>query len=244
MQVRTSQALMFLLFATLCTGGMWWQEKQLYDVANTPSFSTCTDNVENEDQRHPDCIVEDIDHLPFSALSSALTRMAPPEFLQGGFSADRISLSLFPHVEYAVVRRCVFSSIQHPYCEQDRREEVHRFVQQQLALMLQSTNEDIQYRAMLLACARNRVGRAVSNTGDTEKQQGISLYISLCEDDPKKKEDKIRESLQQKHRSESILLLSLLEESKMDSTSFSKDFQLQSPLSTSLYNAVYSTAQE
>ena len=97
MYIRASQVPMFLLFVALCLGGMWWQEKQLYGVGDTSVFATCAKERESEDRRPPDCVLEDIDHVPFSALTPALKNLALPEFLQGGFSADRVSLSLFPH---------------------------------------------------------------------------------------------------------------------------------------------------
>ena len=244
MRVWASQSRFFLLCLAVCVCGIWWQDRKLYEVAETSISSTCTQEIGEGNQHHPHCILEEIDRLPFSTLTSALESIAPPEFLQKDFSADRVSLSLFPHIEYAVVRRCVFSQIQHPYCVQKNREEVHLFIQKQLSLMLQSSNEEIQYRAMLLACARNRVGRSLSVVAETEKIQAMSLYVSLCEDDPKKKHSMIRDALGQKDSSETILLLSLLTESGIDVAAFSKQLQKQSPLSKSLYDAIYSTVQE
>ena len=96
--------LSFLLLISLCAGGLWWQKKQLYGVQETSLFSSCT-----KDPSAPLCVLEDLENQPIEKISSALPSITPPEFAaQERFSKDWISLVLFPHIEYAIVQRCVF----------------------------------------------------------------------------------------------------------------------------------------
>ena len=219
---------------------MWWQEKELYDVHTDSLYSSCT-----QESTEPLCIMEDIKNQPIEAISSALPRITPPELgTQHQFSKDWISLVLFPHIEYTIVQRCVFEALNHPYCDAQRREEVHSFVQQQLSLMLQSSNEDAQYRAMLLACARNRVGRDLPSFGHNEKHIAMGTYISLCTQTEEEKRGRIQTLLSQEKSPLAMILLSLHTTKEQDTLSLSKEIQPHTAFEKILYQHLYSKRQE
>ena len=240
MHIRILKYLCCIVFAFLCLGGMWLQEKRLYEVHTESLLSTCT-----KEALAPLCIIEDIDHQPMEKITAALPSITPPEFgTQKQFSNDWISLVLFPHIEYSIVQRCVFGGLNHPYCDAQQREKVHSFVQEQLSLMLQSSNEDTQYRAMLLACARNRIKRPLPSFGQDTKMQAMSLYISLCTKTEEEKLERIKTSLSQKEMHIAMLLLSLQSTKESDRTSISTKIQPQTPFEKVLYQYLYSERQE
>jgi hypothetical protein len=163
------------------------------------------------------CLVELIEKMPLQEMPLFLKEASPKELFsfheEGKQSPDWTSLVLFPFIEYAVVQRCVFLQEDHPYCDSSRREKEHQRVDQKLLIMIESSNEELQYRGMLFACARRAAGRMQNISGDgTVRGESVTLFIQLCGQEKEERRELLKSSLHSNKKARAMALLSLMAE--------------------------------
>lgn len=187
------------------------------------------------------CAHELVEHISTSDLESVLSSLVPNEMRQQSpVRADWIALVLFPKMEYTIVRRCMFDGFEHAYCDAEKRGDAHRWVEQRLTDMMFSNNEDVQHRAMILACGRSIFGRTLRLPNNaTNKVTSMIVYSQLCSEH--EREARINMQLGVQDASRGMVLLSLIRDSASDVSLKREDW---TPLERSFLYAIDQGAQE
>ena len=182
------------------------------------------------------CAHEIVDSIPTKELQLFLSLLVPDEMMNSPSSGtgDWVALVLFSKLEYSIVRRCMFDGLEHEYCDASKREEVHQLVDRSLMDLLLSEDEDVQLRAMILACGRSKVGRVLRIPEHiTKKEKSMLLYTQLCSSQDRN--TKIEEVLNESNELRSMALLSFLRDSEVDISLKGKDW---TPLEKSIVQAI------
>lgn len=215
---------------------------------NTVPAQICADWKNASSALLAGCLEEIIEDIPFEELPHVLERVLPLGFSthNSNVTADRLALSLFSSVEYSVVRRCVFGSIQHPYCDSNAREEAHRIVDAQLTMMLLSKDDAQQYRGMMLACSRTAHGRHIEipSSGDA-RVEAVAYFVSLCTEDPQIRKQILLAGMQDSSV-RTMALLGIAKENKKEWIDIITVWEPEnlSPLEQSLVEHILHGAQE
>ena len=224
------------------------QQQFLYAASDEVAAQTCQSLEESSAALAQSCVVESIETLPLSQIPSLLKKITPPEFVSTPHRGveDWLALTLYPAVEYAIAQRCVFSAAQHPYCNPDKRGEYHRVIDTQLQYMLASENDELQHRAMLLACARKETSYPFSFSAISKRQKSIALFLSLCGTTEEQRQVRLKDALLNEPASLDMAMLLLLAQPNSELLGLATEQvgEQQSRLSQSLLAAWIQSAQE
>ena len=215
---------------------------------NTIPAQICADWKNASSALLGSCLGEIIEDIPFEELPHVLERVLPLGFSthNSNVTADRLALSLFSTVEYSVVRRCVFGSLQHPYCDSQAREEAHRIVDAQLTMMLSSKDDAQQYQGMMLACSRTAYGRHIEIPSSGDARVGaVAYFVSLCTEDPQIRKQILLAGMQDSSV-RTMALLGMIKENNEEWRQVVRSWEPQnlSPLEQSLVEHILHGAQE
>ena len=117
------------------------------------------------------------------AHSQAMALMAPHEVLdplRGQLRPGQVAISLFPKVRTEMKRLCAKGALQDPYiCKKDQRLKADVLVDQQLLLLLQSSDEMSYLRGLQLSCGGHSRAKMADNWGkrDRMKQRLFSRSV-------------------------------------------------------------------
>lgn len=224
--------------------GLSWQVKDwMRERPSEVSIRTCAD-LDIDPSVLPVCMIEKIESLDLDRLPALLKHISPQSFdiiaKRKGYSKDWISLVLFPYIEAAVMRKCR-DRPSHPYCDTQKRQRIHRHIDNHLGNLLQSKNEIHQYHGLMLACARNEAGRSYRfNRMTTKKMRGYALFLDFCV--PEKRVHSA-EWWQQREEKE-MMFLSLLKYSHSNPDPIVPNRPTEDPLLESFWTAISHSRQE
>ena len=136
------------------------------------------------------CFFEISYKIPPESHSQAMALMAPSEILdplRGQLRPGQVALSLFPKVRSEMKRLCSKGSLQDPYiCKKDQRLKADVIVDEQLFMLLHSSDEMIYLRGLQLSCGvgiraakiAERLGS--KGTGLAQKNYAAALFLKNC----------------------------------------------------------------
>ena len=166
---------------TILSWGYGRLDAQLYTQKTPIMNKTCSSNLDSSILKRT-CLVEQIEYLDIDDIDSSLPSMVPQEMRQSSNPSllSFQAITLFPFIEYKIAQHCVFNKTSSPYCDQGQREQHNQAMNTQLIRMINSSSDELQHRALILACQRNPLHPLYQNENLSLKSRALMLFISTC----------------------------------------------------------------
>ena len=193
--LSSSHIISFIFVLCILFCGYTMLYHQVYPSPRTVKLQDCSSTPKSLSLKRS-CLAETIHTLTPTEIVPNLSAMVPQE-LANPSALDWQAITLFPFIEYRLAQHCVFDSDPLPYCDQAQRLAYHRQMDKQLMSMLNSKNEDIQHRALILACQRNHLHTLSEYKPNALKARALMLFVSTCGDTSAQRLMRIEQTLKQ-----------------------------------------------